>query len=60
MACATQMICFLIHKTHPVIGITRTFQEFDLKLVNDPKTILKGKHWLNPTHDFERHLIQVK
>ena len=30
VACATQMICFLIHKTHPVINTVCAFQEFDL------------------------------
>lgn len=30
VACATQMICFLIHKTHPVINTVCAFHEFDL------------------------------
>jgi len=30
VACAAHMICFLIHKTHPVINTVCAFQESDL------------------------------
>lgn len=30
VACVTQMICFLIHKTHSIISTACAFQEFDL------------------------------
>lgn len=60
VACATQMICFLIRKTHPIINTVCAFQEFDLNKL----TIIKQSKKVSAVWilgiTLERHAREVK